>query len=202
MKFKSIFLAIAALSLSVVACNDSKSKDTKINNSNPTEEKKIEKEVAYQPKSNIRFICQPGYDPAEGKNIPTTYASTPRGKIVIVRWAFPRYQSKEWNEQNRCEAVSSRFQEAYDNGSMAYFTYTEQNNQNVICTAYKEGGDCVTMLLTLRTEDDPIAMIRDLTNVMSGKGGSVVRHSSGEKRVYFKITNIEKFLEIAPVDKE
>ncbi len=85
---------------------------------------------------------------------------------------------------------------------MAYFTYTEQNNQNVICTAYKEGGDCVTMLLTLRTEDDPIAMIRDLTNVMSGKGGSVVRHSSGEKRVYFKITNIEKFLEIAPVDKE
>jgi len=167
MKFKSIFLAIAALSLNVVACNDGKSKDTKINNSNPIAEKAIETEVAYQPKSNIRFICQPGYDPPERKNIPTTYAWTPRGKIAIVRWVFPWYQSKEWNEQNRCEAVSSRFQEAYDNGSMSYFTYTEQNNQNVICTAYKEGGDCVTMLLTLRTEDDEIAMIRDLTDVMN-----------------------------------
>jgi len=91
-----------------------------------------------------------------------------------VRWKFPWYESQQWNNQSRCEAVSSRFQEAYDNGSMAYFTYGKQNNQNVICTAYSNGGDCVTMLLTLRTEDDEIAMIRDLTNIMNGKGTTPV----------------------------
>ena len=85
---------------------------------------------------------------------------------------------------------------------MLYFTYSKQKNQNVICTAYKNGGDCVSMLFTIRPSDDPIATVRDLTNILNGRATGPVVNSSGEKQVYFKIINIEKFLQIAPVEKE
>jgi len=216
---KSIFWGLAGFSVSLAALDSPPNKETEIDNSIATKKEIVQtqteleinqiqvnsnltQEVAYRTKSNIRFICGSGYDRESGERFPTTYAWTPRGKIAIVRWKFPWFESKEWTNESRCEAVSSRFQEAYDNGSMLYFTNGRQNNQDVVCTAYKDRGDCVTMLFTLRPQDDPIATVRDLTDILNGRGTTPVQNSSGKKQVYFKITNIDKFLAIAPVEKE
>lgn len=224
MKFKSTCLYLAALSFSLIGCNSVNSENTEVNDPTPSEtEVKVNKDnflpenqiqqsnsttqevASYEVKSNIRFICANGPDRSEnGKNLnfPTTYAWTAKGPIPIVRWQFAWFQSEEWDIQSRCDAVSSRFQEAYNNQSMLYFTYGKQNNQNIICTAYEEGGDCVTMLFTIRPNEDPVEITRDLTGILNGKGTGPVENSSGEKKVYFKITNINKFLEFAPVEKK
>ncbi|MDJ0718934.1 MAG: COP23 domain-containing protein [Prochloraceae cyanobacterium] len=152
--------------------------------------------------NNVRFICASGYDRDSDKHYPTTYAWTSRGKIAIVRWKSEWFESSQWNPQSRCEVVSPRFQQAYNNGSMNFFTYSWQNNQKVVCTAYQKGGDCVTMLFTLRPEDDPVETIADLTDILNGRSTSPAQHSSGEQRVYFKIVNIDRFLQKAPVEKD
>lgn len=217
MKLKYIFSTLAILSLSLVACNSPNTENTtdttdttatETTTETPNESVANTTEVAtdkvpeYEVKNDINFICAAGYDRDTDKRYPTTYAWTPRGKVAIVRWKFPWFESTEWTNETRCEAVSPRFQQAYNEGSMLYFTYAKQNDRPVICTAYEKGGDCATMLFTLRPQDDPIETIADLTDILNGRATGPLQHSSGEKKVYFEITNIGKFLETAPVEKE
>jgi hypothetical protein len=82
--------------------------------------------------SPVQFICSEGYDRVSTRRYPTTYAWTQRGKIAIVRWKteqFPGYLP-----QKRCEEVSPRFQEAYENGTLSFITNGTMNRQPVICT--------------------------------------------------------------------
>ncbi len=203
MKLKSTIFGVAAcIFASIAGCNLPPTKATKTIEEASSSKDITEASRQTKQNNNIRFICASGYDRESNNRYPTTYAWTPRGKVAIVRWKNDWSNSNQWNPQKRCEAVSPRFQEAYSNGSMNFFTYTWENNQRVICTAFQRGGECATMLFTLRSTDDPVTIIRDLTDILNGRATSPVRHSSGKARVYFKITDIDRFLETAPVEKE
>ena len=203
MKLKSTLFGVAGcIFVLIVGCNLPPTKATKTIEEASSSKDITEASRQTKQNNNIRFICASGYDRDSDKHYPTTYAWTPRGKVAIVRWKYDWFESTQWNPQTRCEAVSPRFQEAYSNGSMNFFTYAWENNQRVVCTAYQRGGDCTTMLFTLRPENDPVETIRDLTNILNGRATSPLQHSSGEKRVYFKIIDIDRFLETAPVEKE
>jgi hypothetical protein len=151
---------------------------------------------------SVRFICASGLDQQTKQYHPTTYASTSRGNILIIRWTDKWFKNSEITPEFRCREVSKRFQKAYDEKSLKYITLGKENDQTVICTAREDGGTCVTTLLTLRPEDDAKLMAARLKKLLRGQGdGRPIQNSGGEQQVYYEI-DIEQFLQTAPVEKE
>ncbi|WP_375501359.1 COP23 domain-containing protein [uncultured Nostoc sp.] len=150
---------------------------------------------------DVRFICASGYDQQTDKRFPTTYAWTSDGKRPIIRWKYAWFNSQTITPEERCKQVSSRFQTAYNNKSLAYIANGIVNNQAVICTAKKEDAACDTTLLTLRPQDDPLQILDDLKEILRGRATKPIEHSSKQQPVYYKI-DIKKFLQTAPVEKE
>ncbi|MHC5825971.1 MAG: COP23 domain-containing protein, partial [Nostoc sp.] len=144
----------------------------------------------------VRFICASGYDQATNLRFPTTYAWTERGKIAIIRWKYAWFKSKTVTPEERCEQVSSRFQTAYNNQSLAYIANGTVNNQPVICTAKKEDAACDSTLLTLRPKDNPLEILENLKDTLRGRATKPVEHSTKQEPVYYKI-DINKFLQTA-----
>jgi hypothetical protein len=149
----------------------------------------------------VRFICASGYDQQTNQRFPTTFAWTPRGKIAIIRWKYSWFNNKSVTSQQRCQQVSSRFQTAYNNQSLAYITNGRVNSQNVICTTRSHKGNCETTLLTLRPQDDPLQILDDLKDILRGRATEPIPHSSQQTQVYYQI-DINKFLQTAPIEPE
>lgn len=150
--------------------------------------------------SETKFICKPSYDPETQQPVPTTYAWQPHKKIPIVRWTSTLGSKEEWTPQKRCEEVSSRFQEAHDNGSLEYLTHGTINAQAVICTARSLGEDCDTLILTLRSQDNTEETLEQLSNVLLGYVGGPLEQSSDDpvkvhnNRIYIEF-DVESFPE-------
>lgn len=148
--------------------------------------------------NETQFICREAFDQATNQKIPTTYAWTERGKIAVVRWTST-LGNGAWTPERRCQEVSPRFQAAYENGSIRYLTNGTVNGQRAICTAREEGGSCQDLLLTLRPEDNAMAVLRQLNDVLKGRAGATLRQSGQEDQVYIQV-DIERFLRTAPVE--
>lgn len=151
--------------------------------------------------SEVRFICADGYDQKTDQRLPTTYAWTERGKIAVVRWSTDYFEGAGFSPQERCEAVSPRFHEAYHNGTLAYLTNGTLNGEPVICTAESEGGECADLLLTLRPEDNEQEILTSLANVLQGRQSGPIRHDSEDPQIYYEV-NMDSFLENAPVEEK
>ena len=152
-----------------------------------------------QTDNTVQFICSQGFDRDSGQRLPTTFAWHKQGKTALIRWKTP------WGNgitpQQRCEQVSPRFQQAYDNGTLNFITNGTMNGQPVICTAKEQGGQCQTVLMTLRAEDNSLQMLNQLKDVLGGRTTGPVVHSSGASQTYYRV-DIDKFLETAPVEPE
>jgi Circadian oscillating protein COP23 len=149
--------------------------------------------------SGVKFVCGESYDASSGQRYPTTFAWNTRGKIPLVRWKTP------WGTgitpQQRCAAVSPRFQEAYNNGTLKYITNSTKNGQPVICTTSQHGGPCQTVLMTLRSGDNSLQILSQLRDVLGGRATGPVVHSSGAPQAYYQV-DIDNFLNTAPVEEE
>jgi hypothetical protein len=147
----------------------------------------------------VKFVCGQSFDQSSGQRYPTTYAWNNRGKTQVIQWRRP------WGTgvtpQQRCEQVSPRFQEAYTNGSLKFLTNGTLNGQPVICTAKEQGGQCQTVLMTLRPEDNSLQILKQLQSVLGGRVTGPVVHSSGTAQAYYQV-DIENFLRTAPVEQE
>jgi hypothetical protein len=55
--------------------------------------------------------------------------------------------------------------------------------------------------MTLRSQDNSLAILEELKNVLQGRSSGPVVHSSGNPQVYYQI-NIEQFLKTAPVEEQ
>lgn len=146
----------------------------------------------------VQFLCRTTYDQEENKRLPTTVAWTPRGKIAVIRWFK---QLGNYSPEKRCQEISPRFQQAYNNGSLSFITNGEWNRQPAICTAQKYGGECDTLLMTLRPEDDSLRMVIDLAAILNGAQIGAIKHSSAVPQIYYRV-DINEFLRTAPVEKE
>ena len=111
----------------------------------------------------LTFICASGRQ--NNKIYPTTYAIKSlqiEDKKPLIYWQYPWFSNRQMTPRERCEIVSRRFQEAYNNESLRFITNSKINGQPVICTTKNLGGDCITVLLTLRKSDDSIQILRQL----------------------------------------
>jgi hypothetical protein len=103
--------------------------------------------------------------------------------------------------QKRCESVSPRFQQAYNNGTLSFLTNSKINGQPVICTAREYGDSCHTVLMTLRSQDDSFKILNDLKDILNGRSVGPLIHSSGAPKAYIQL-DIEEFLRTQPVEPE
>jgi Circadian oscillating protein COP23 len=156
------------------------------------------KSESVKAQEQVQFVCAPSFDQQTNQKLPTTFAWTSRGKIALVRWETTAF--KNFSPQTRCEKVSPRFQEAYENGGINFLTNGTINQQPVICTARESGGECDTLLMTLRPEDNPITILTQLQEVLNGRQVGAVRHNT-VPQVYYQV-DFENFLRTAPVEKE
>ena len=154
---------------------------------------------AYADDGEVQFICADSYDSESNASLPTTYAWTPKGKIAVVRWQTEDFTTSGFTPQQRCDSVSPRFQEAYENNSIGLITNGTMDNQPVICTSDAPGGDCNTLLMTLRPEDDSVKVLNNLRQVLNGEQVGAVKHNADTPQIYYQV-DIENFLETAPVE--
>lgn len=147
----------------------------------------------------VKFICADSYDSESNASLPTTFAWTNRGKIAVVRWQTENFADAGFSPQQRCDAVSPRFQEAYENNSIGLITNGTMDNQPVICTSDAPGGDCNTLLMTLRPEDDSLKVLNNLKQVLNGEQLGPVKHNADTPQLYYQV-DIDNFLETAPVE--
>ena len=147
----------------------------------------------------IQFACNQIFEPTTNQYIFTTSAWNSQYKKPIITWKKENFSNVGFDPQRRCEIVSSRFQQAYENNSLKFITYGTMNGQSVICTSRRVGGDCDTLLLTLLPQDDALAVLEQLSDILLGYANAPLEQSSEESvyevgdRIYVKV-NIENFL--------
>ncbi len=152
-----------------------------------------------QSQKKIQFVCSKTYDEATQKYVYSTIAWNPQTKRPIIVWKREDFSGNGFTSQKRCEEVSPRFQEAYDNGSLNYFTHGTMNGQPVICTANLVGDSCITLLITLKHQDNAQQTLEQLSDIFLGYASGAIVQSSGEiaysddNRMYIKV-DIEEFL--------
>ncbi|WP_254173193.1 COP23 domain-containing protein [Planktothrix pseudagardhii] len=126
---------------------------------------------------NTTYFCGQSRD-----GVPTTFALTSTARrVAVIRW------QKDWgtiSREARCKEVSSRFQKAYNNGTLNFLTHGVMSGQKVICTAREYGGPCSSLLFTLRPEDNPREVINSLIGIAYRARGPVVQSEDGEPQIY------------------
>ena len=150
-----------------------------------------------QPESKqIQFFCGKGYHSEIGQEVPTTFAVDSQNpeerKTAVIRWVVD--WNREWTPKKRCEVVSPRFQQAYEQGDLNYLSWGWMNNQMVICGTSNFGGPCEAFLLTLREgKDDPEKIIFQLNSVIQGYASSVINQTTGQSQLYIRF-DVEKLV--------
>lgn len=124
------------------------------------------------------------------------------GNIPIIRWVDTSFPLP-WTPQARCEEISTRFQQFYDNGTLKYIKGGWLDHQPVFCVAAHKKGNCLSngLLVTLKPGTDPnltLMRLLDKRVFAPGKPIDLVGGESDEDliaevngEVYF---NIESFL--------
>lgn len=120
--------------------------------------------------------------------IPTTYMSAVTGKkIELISWQ--KEGLGNYSKQERCQIVTQRFQEAYQDGSLAYMTDGFMGGQKVICGTSSQGGSCEKLLLTLRPEDNAKEVIESFFTAGSYSSSPVIQ-SNGQPRYYYSFNEL------------
>ncbi len=131
---------------------------------------------------------------------PTTVVRTPKRTTDIIHW---RYNHQNYTARERCEQVSRRFQDAYNEGLLGYLTTGEMDGQPIICVAEYKGGNCVGMLFTLLHQDnreeklDKLLELRDYASVALQMGLELTTEVDG--RLYI---NIETWFDLIRIEQQ
>jgi Circadian oscillating protein COP23 len=151
MKFQSLIklIAVSTLILNITAC------------------------TSQPPSGKITFSC----DVKNG--VPRTVARTLRGEVSIIRWVSNFGGEVGYTPQKRCEEVSNRFQQYYNQGILNYITTGRENNYDIICVSSENGGACDGLLFTLKPGESASSLIPQLFDVASLGSGPIEQSSSG-----------------------
>jgi hypothetical protein len=188
-KILTTFIILSVLNTLVYGCTN--------NNRTSSKTQTIKQNTSNQ---NIQFTCDRSYDQASSQYAYNTLAWNEKSKKPIIVWKQEDFSGNGYPPKVRCEEVSPRFQEAYEQGSFKYMTHGEMNGQPVVCTASKVGNDCDALLITLKHQDNAEKTLTQLSDILLGYAASgPLQQSSGditydqENRPYVEV-NIEEFL--------
>lgn len=98
---------------------------------------------------------------------PVTFVQTAtRGKIPLIVWVKPDL-TFGWSPRQRCDKVSARFQEFYDNGTLDYVTAGKVDDRLVLCVSSKRESPCSlsNVLIYLSPGTDANAVLEQIFNL-------------------------------------
>jgi len=119
----------------------------------------------------------------------------------VIRWQAKDFNASAYSPQRRCSEVSSRFQTAYNHGSLDFITNGKIDGNPAICTARQVEGACADLLFTLRDQENPFPVLQQLNEVLQGENAAPLSEASKVRHVYIR-TNIKKFLGTATPEKD
>lgn len=127
-----------------------------------------------------------------------TFVNTPRGRINLINWI--RTYSSEWQPKDCCIAVSRRFQNFLDNGTLKYIRTGIVNQQPVICVADTRGGNCPSnnVLITFQPGTNPETVLIKLVDFRRTVSGQTIVLSENDAGFYADgefYVDMEKFFE-------
>lgn len=166
-KFSTVALLTSFLALLIHGCDRQNSVD-----SNTAAQANSE--------GKIQFICDRRFDKTSDRYLFSTLAWNDKAKKAIIVWQQEDFSGNGYPPQARCEEVSPRFQAAYDSGNLKFITHGRMNRQPVICTASKVGGDCETLLITLKHQDNAEKTLEQLSDILLGYASAPLQQSSGD----------------------
>jgi Circadian oscillating protein COP23 len=143
-------------------------------------------EIVNAQQVKVAFFCG-NY---EGK--PTTVAQAAQGDVPIIVWATEK--GGGWTPQKRCEEVSKKFQDFYNQGMLNYLTTGIKNGQKVICGGPQKGS-CQQILFTISDQSrDPDEVLQALFTTRVGATGGPITETMGSGQIYI---NLNEFLKNA-----
>lgn len=131
--------------------------------------------------NQVSFFCKDTFDRASNINLPTTLAWIPekRGHTSIILWKSEYFLG--WNPRQRCEIVSPKFQNFYDDGTLKYLTNGKVKGYPVICAVTTEEDKCDrdNQLFQLRDERSSELVIYRLVDILQGGSDEPLYQNSG-----------------------
>ncbi|MBW4495544.1 MAG: COP23 domain-containing protein [Oscillatoria princeps RMCB-10] len=99
--------------------------------------------------------------------VAVTYARTPRGVVPIINWVSDHFSDSGYTPMRRCLEVTSRFQSAYNNGTLNYITTGVKNGQPVVCVTSASNGPCSSILFTLKPGTDASRTLQAIFDIQN-----------------------------------
>jgi len=128
------------------------------------------------------FVC------GSAAGTPATNVITADGREVpVIRWTSSTFNDAGWNQQRRCQEVSSRFNTFLKQGRLAYITTGRINGLPVICTAANSGGACDGLLYTLKPGQDATATLKKLLEIRVKARGPL---NETNERLYVSLSEL------------
>jgi hypothetical protein len=128
------------------------------------------------------------FDRASGGKIPATLAWIPQrsGNVRIIGWKSEYFSKRS---PVRCEEVTKKFQEAYNQGRFNYLTTGRAKGYPIICSVSRSGDPCDgnSQLFTLKPHDNPDLVLQQLMDILEGKSSDMLLQNSGDK-TYISMT--------------
>lgn len=132
----------------------------------------------------VQFTCDKSFDSAKQEYYYTTFAWNENSKKPLVMWQTEDFSGSGFTPEKRCQKVSPRFQEAYNQGSLRFIANGTMNDQPVLCTTEEVTGtqpQCETLLITLRHQDDGKKALSQLSEVLLGQANGPVTHNKSDR---------------------
>ena len=122
--------------------------------------------------------------------VPATVVRSPRhGSVKIIQWKTTEFGTK-FSPKARCSAVSEKFEQYAQAGTLKYFTTGSVNRHPVLCAVGSRNSPCNadSMLYTLKKGSNASAILKQLLDVRSGASGSALNET--EDRIYIDFDKI------------
>jgi hypothetical protein len=141
------------------------------------------------------FICG-----TNTEGFPATIVKTQRyGDVTIINWNSGFFEDSGFDNQTRCDMVSKKFQDFYNQGSLKYFTAGSANKQPIICAVPSTNSPCNSnsQLFTLKPESNAEETIERLFDIRNSSGAkpNPLDETNGvlaNKRNYFSFEEVLK----------
>lgn len=152
--------------------------------------------TAAESQSNkVTFLCQSMFDAASGERIPATVAWVPerKGHVYFIGWKSEYFNKGGWTPVERCQKVTQKFQEFYEQGRLDFLSSGKSKGHSIICGLANQGETCnaSNQLFTLKTGSKAEDVIQRLMDIFEGKSGEILLQNSGEQ-FYIPVQNLFK----------
>ncbi len=112
---------------------------------------------AGQDSSDSKYYCGLSSD-----GIPTTFVKSDRDDIALVCRESDYFKKFGYTREQRCQAVSTKFQQTEEQGILNYLTIGKINDLPVICASSSLGAGCQEALFTLQADRNAAVALQEI----------------------------------------